>query len=993
MLRFPGDGIGPVLSACQASCVPPTSAPPPPTIPPPTAPPPLACTPTTCRTSPSCDRCDSNGVWQNDYSCGNWQTCFCIDHPTDPTCTAAPTPTPGGACIPSLTATASCNASNVITASGVPSSNADDHIQFTIRNSAGTTLCKLPGGSGNGVLGYTWNGKGCGTITSDPLLGIPEVNPAQTTFNATTVQRNSYYVYLTVYTYNSGNTAVVEEGRCKYRVGLDGTITKLSLGTLTPPVYDCSTNTRLYFVEPNGLTASKNASNNLVFNYTVIKTNSALPNAYYANISLAYPGNPDNTAHETSLCYANRGARTDASNGCTNVETIQGLWGGPWWYYTNSFTGALGITTFTGVAGTTYGVRVESSNDTGSCGILKDVSVTCPAPTYSISGTVYVDRDHNGVKGTTDTGIVETFYDGRAPYGNPVITIKEYATGTPVSATITYNTTNGVYTISGLAPNAYDVTLDPPTGYEATSGTCLTSGRLQCRSTTSIRQIRVTNANITGKDFGMTPLHTVTGTVFNDLNRNTIQDTGELALNPTSTWSITNGTSGTYSYAGSGVYNITNALSTVPQATPNQILIGSSTYSVTSVNPRNVTIPESYTPSTTTVNFGLIKNSVSGYVYLDANGNRRKDTGEQNYAASVCFSGSTSGCITSSTATGYSFSNLSPGAYTIYVPAVPGYYSTYPAGSPSTYNIILGTSPPCSFSPNDITGPSCLNGNITNLNFGLNNETYWFQGQGGDMRVDTGFSDPIPGIAAPYASIPRTQGGTAGIVFSGNSTPYFGNGQASSNKWQAGNGINPETFSPTSGIRTSYAYVTNTVLQAGLSYNTLACTYTNCTLPVNLANGVYKIDQSLSLDDPNSTTLPRPTYTFSAGKNYVFLVNGDLTINTNIVVPIGSTATFIVNGNITVKKGVTDLQGIYSTDKNFVIEGASTCPSSDSQLTIQGSVIVNVGLSTFSLINNRNLCLLNETTPAYVFVERPDFLLNLPQLIRVENRAWQEMVP
>ena len=146
-------------------------------------------------------------------------------------------------------------------------------------------------------------------------------------------------------------------------------------------------------------------------------------------------------------------------------------------------------------------------------------------------------------------------------------------------------------------------------------------------------------------------------------------------------------------------------------------------------------------------------------------------------------------------------------------------------------------------------------------------------------------------------------------------------------------------------------------------------------------------------------------YDFPESQNYVILVNGDLTINTQIKVPKTSTVAFIVSGDIIVNPTVGNttgdittttpsIEGFYSTDKNFIIKGNNNCTvGEDKRLNVAGSVVVNAGLTGGEFRNQRDLCGGNATCPVFSIQERPDFMLNAPDLIKYKNTIYQEVAP
>ncbi len=424
-------------------------------------------------------------------------------------------------------------------------------------------------------------------------------------------------------------------------------------------------------------------------------------------------------------------------------------------------------------------------------------------------------------------------------------------------------------------------------------------------------------------------------------------------------------------------------------------------------------------PRVTTANFNLTPvYSIAGNVYDDNNQNQQYDPANPDpksrdtldtHSNTVNFTSATTPSVTTITGQYTSGANLLAGAYTVsYGPPPGGYYMTYPLnGVPASFIVTVG--PGCTTAAN---GASCSNNNIINLNFGISNEPGWIQSVCGDIRQDSGITNIIPpnpswgGYVGPYmiqkdATICNTGGiGGPGIAFTGSTNAYYGQGQAAANpnNWTVGGTAYPESLQtpPSQELKTSYNALSALMRQAGLTPTDLAtvCTLSNCTLPATLAHGLYKANGSVIL---NAYTFPAPP----PNQNYVFLINGDLTINGNITIPVGDTAMFSVSGNIYVNPGVgttpvtstaANIEGFYSADKSFVVDpGGSGC--STLKLNIYGSIVVNAALTGGSFQNNRNLCSANLTAPAIAFFQRPDFILNAPAFIKTSSHVWQEVLP
>lgn len=383
--------------------------------------------------------------------------------------------------------------------------------------------------------------------------------------------------------------------------------------------------------------------------------------------------------------------------------------------------------------------------------------------------------------------------------------------------------------------------------------------------------------------------------------------------------------------------------------------------------------------------------TVSGNVFVDTNKNRLKDPGEQNYTGAITISSST-GSVAYQGNGNFKVSDLPEGTYTISYTSLPtGYQISYPVnGPPPGFFVTVGTA--CSVGSSN--SATCIGqGDIKDLNFGITNLIPWIQSVGLDLRIDSGFNSYIPASALqPYASILGT-GGSPGIIFSGDNSYDFGQGQASPSPydWIVGGFTYPEIFVPKQlgVIQTSYAYQIDTADKNGLTPSDIAayCTggISDCTLSSALPHGLYLANGNLTINS---------SYAFGANQNYIILVNGDLTLNGNITVPNGSTVTFSVSGNINAAKNVTNIQGYYSADGNFIVQGTNNCSiASDVQLKAEGSVVVNAGQNGGTFQNQRDLCANDTTTPAVQFIERPDFIINAPQLIQFTRPIQKEVAP
>lgn len=477
------------------------------------------------------------------------------------------------------------------------------------------------------------------------------------------------------------------------------------------------------------------------------------------------------------------------------------------------------------------------------------------------------------------------------------------------------------------------------------------------------------------------PRYTVSGNVFVDTNRNGTKDSGEgnytgatVRLTGTSSSTGTSDASGNYSFASLAAGNYTNTI-TVPAG-----------YINTTPTAQSFALGP-----TRTVNFGIAPNyTVSGNVYIDANKNGVKDVGEANYTGSITIA-SSRGSITTGGGS-YTVGNLTAGAITVSYTSLPtGYNMTYPLnGPPPSFQVTVGGA--CT--TNGASGASCTGGNITNLSFGITNLKPWLQSTCGSIRNDNGITNPVPAGLRALATSAACN--APGIAFSGDGSASFTPGQASNTNWVVGGLTYPEVYvstAPGATLSLSYASLLAKQQHARLTTTNLSsiCSLSSCTLPTNLPHGIYTANGNVTLN----------SYTFPANQNYIFLINGNLTITGPVLITAGSgaTALFSASGNIVVNANVgvaanstqTSIEGIYSTDRSFILPSAGTC--TDLRLNIGGNIITNAARTGGSFQNNRDLCANDATYPTVSFTQRMDLLLNTPTFLQQQESLTTEVAP
>lgn len=428
--------------------------------------------------------------------------------------------------------------------------------------------------------------------------------------------------------------------------------------------------------------------------------------------------------------------------------------------------------------------------------------------------------------------------------------------------------------------------------------------------------------------------------------------------------------------------------------------------------------------SSTTQNFLFEGYSLKGRVYIDKNKNEDYEAGESLDIAApgvalnpslfqINAPGTVPGIGTPQvtpqgefTITGFvGFTNLAS-FYTLkYAPTPAGYKITGPPQLSWTFGVhdftgatVLGTN--WNYNPriknNGVTliNYVCYTGSgglppcaspayqILELRMGITESLQWFQGIGGDIRSDSGFSNSVPEDAirypagAPYAytslqaPLPGSpQGsfnGQPGVIFAGTSNPEFSLSnytnppkicttpcieQSSSKRWIVGGANYSDTYNlPNDNfLRSSYDKVNDTLRRNGITPASIpngACpggNTTDCRLK-NLPKGVYSVTGDFVINDPPGVGDRQ----FQGNGAIIILVSGNLRINTTIRANYAGDGTsetqipvFIVKGDITVNPTVggtssttcdytspthtgCHLEGVFSTDKSFNLPSIQT---------------------------------------------------------------------
>jgi hypothetical protein len=247
----------------------------------------------------------------------------------------------------------------------------------------------------------------------------------------------------------------------------------------------------------------------------------------------------------------------------------------------------------------------------------------------------------------------------------------------------------------------------------------------------------------------------------------------------------------------------------------------------------------------------------------------------------------------------------------------------------------------------------------------------WFQTLEADVAAGGRIESRIPNkcltdaACKPFFSV-GDQSSPGVVAYDGSGTS-FGDGSVSDS------GMLAKTRLP----RNTYGYFAKILdVPAGDNFNDFTS--------LNPGTGLYYSDNNVTINQD-----------WPAGQtSAIILVNGDLNINHNIVVPAGRFLAFIVRGKIEVNQTVSRVQGLFFADGPFEIHSRDgdeipdpTQGAADTAFTGEGAFFAG------SYLLGRELLIDNGTNPAEKFVFRPDFWFNAPEEIKTTRHTWVELVP
>jgi len=425
--------------------------------------------------------------------------------------------------------------------------------------------------------------------------------------------------------------------------------------------------------------------------------------------------------------------------------------------------------------------------------------------------------------------------------------------------------------------------------------------------------------------------------------------------------------------------------------------------------------------------------SISGKVFADAGGDTLS-IGDSPYSKNISITTVPSGLtVTINQATKeYSIENIPPNILSVTVTLQTtfdsGYYASVPvnSGQTPTFLVPLGSCPANLRSISGSPEVTCNGGNLANLNFGITNVFPWTQFTGFNVREDRhGIDNQTPGsiagscrdpkkpgkgmlLATGYTSVGSALPQTSGILYS-NPVPSYNQppfGDISQHNWNIKATGNESYKAPQ--LTFTYDKIPELFGKTDEKIKTFTCSANpNAICPLPTTSGVWKFDGDPTLIYNVSGG------TIGANQKVFILIDGKVTFTDEIKVANDGVFVIASTGEMRVSKDIgytsavgyactnaANLQGIFSTNTNFIVEGEpSVCSlgQKDRMLIVDGTVITNADLKNGSAEigykNERNLCDSNKQFPAVSIRQHPEFIINMPNFIKNQKVSFKEVTP
>lgn len=250
----------------------------------------------------------------------------------------------------------------------------------------------------------------------------------------------------------------------------------------------------------------------------------------------------------------------------------------------------------------------------------------------------------------------------------------------------------------------------------------------------------------------------------------------------------------------------------------------------------------------------------------------------------------------------------------------------------------------------------------------------WFQTQGGDVHAVGDIKSPIP-LTATNKNFCMDLDNYPGLIsYGGSSADFSPANEVSSKGWLAN-----DSLTLSSGYDSFYPKLGSPTVD-------------------NFDGEVDQITEDGTYYSENEVTINN-NWDFPSGRKAIILINGNLEISKEIHVPVGSFLAFIVSGNIGIKGssvgdksasvGTPHLQGVFLADGT--LNTNSDGDSSGKRLVGAGIFYAKGGFNLRRELKQGGIS--DDTTPAELFIARPDLFINIPEELKTSYFFEQEVAP
>jgi len=280
----------------------------------------------------------------------------------------------------------------------------------------------------------------------------------------------------------------------------------------------------------------------------------------------------------------------------------------------------------------------------------------------------------------------------------------------------------------------------------------------------------------------------------------------------------------------------------------------------------------------------------------------------------------------------------------------------------------------------------------------------WFQSGMFDVRFAGRLENPVP--ITKKASIETD---FPSVFFSSTQTIDIPDGRISGNEWKVENEYS-SNHTPEIG-HLSYTYFESHARRTGEVIESISCANDSvCVIEDNPVDGITRLVGSsdfFTLVGPGAGRIQLT----GDSKRMIILSEKPVVIASEVSIDLGSI--FILAskdrisvaptiGQDTATSQVVDLTGIFSSEKDIVIEGdkCNEGDNPDKRLNIAGNIITNAkepfAKSGAGLVITRSLCALpggDPDNPVLFIANRPDFILALGEQYKAIQTKWVEISP